>query len=120
MPKTSSVIILSNTELEKQFEYILSIIERHQLSAVTHVNAEILLTNWTIGEYISNQLQSAQWGNKVVSDLADYIKRHNPKLRGYSKRNLYNMVKFYDTYSQDRFHTLAQSLHVDEFVQLKP
>lgn len=118
MPKTSSVIILSNTELEKQFEYILSIIERHQLSAVTHVNAEILLTNWTIGEYISNQLQSAQWGNKVVSDLADYIKRHNPKLRGYSKRNLYNMVKFYDTYSHDQFHTLAQSLHVDEFVQL--
>ena len=118
MTKISNLITLPNVDLEKQFDYILSIIEQHRLSAVAYVNTEVLLTNWTIGEYISHQLQSANWGAKVVSDLADYIKRHNPQLRGYSKRNLYNMVKFYETYSQEQFITLTQSLQVDEFVQL--
>ena len=43
------------------------------------VNSEALLTNWEIGQYISMQLRSSVWGARVVSDLADYLKRQNPK-----------------------------------------
>lgn len=105
-------------ELERQFEQINVIIEQHRNAAITQVNTEALLTNWEVGQYISTQLKSSRWGDKVVSELADYLKRKNPKLRGYSKRNLYNMVKFYEMYSRDSFAILTNSLAVDEFVQL--
>lgn len=110
----------SNGEMifAQQFEYVNSIIERHQYTAIRQVNNEALLTNWEVGQYISLQLKSATWGNKVVSELAEYLKRMNPKRRGYSKRNLYNMVKFYELYSISDFARLTTSLKIDSFVQL--
>ena len=90
-------IIPSQTELEKQFEYVNTIIEQHRSLAIAKVNTEALLTNWEVGQYISMQLKSARWGAKVVSELADYLKRLNPRRKGYGKRNLYNMVNFYRT-----------------------
>ena len=110
-------IIPSQAELEKQFEFVNSLIERHRSSAVIAVNTEALQMNWEIGQYISAQLKSARWGTKVVSDLADYLKRQNPKRRGFSKRHLYNMVKFYDTYSTGSFTHIISSLQLPEIVQ---
>ena len=57
-------------------------------------------------------------GTKVVGDLADYLKRQNPRRRGLSKRNLYNMVKFYDVYSRPIFIDRISQLNINEFVQL--
>ena len=106
------------TKLEQQFEYVNSLIERHRSSAIAKVNMEALLTNWEVGQYISQQLKSAQWGAKVVSELADYLKRMNPRRKGYSKRNLYNMVGFYETYSSESFLGFIDTLHLDKLVQL--
>ncbi|MBR3411637.1 MAG: DUF1016 family protein [Bacteroidales bacterium] len=106
------------TKLEQQFEYVNSLIERHRSSAIAKVNIEALLTNWEVGQYISQQLKSAQWGAKVVSELADYLKRMNPRRKGYSKRNLYNMVGFYETYSSESFLGFIDTLHVDTLLQL--
>jgi len=39
-------IIPSQTELEKQFEYVNSLIEQHRSLAIAKVNTEALLTNW--------------------------------------------------------------------------
>ena len=66
------IIVPSETELEKQFEFINSLIERHRSSAIALVNTEAMQMNWEIGQYISLQLKTARWGTKVVSDLADY------------------------------------------------
>lgn len=110
-------INLNQIELECQFEYVNSIIEQHRSSAITKVNTEALLTNWEIGQYISMQLKSSAWGTKVVSDLADYLKRQNPKRRGFGKRHLYNMVKFYETYSREGFTNIVVNLNVHEIIQ---
>lgn len=82
------------------------------------VNTTALQMYWEIGQYISLQLKSARWGTKVVGDLADYLKRQNPRRRGLSKRNLYNMVKFYDVYSRPIFIDRISQLNINEFVQL--
>ena len=105
-------------DLEKQFAYVDAIINRHRGSAIAMVNVESLLTAWEVGQYISFQLKSSQWGAKVVSDLADYLKRQNPRRRGYGKRHLYNMVKLYETYSTGDFHQLVGNLKLNEIVQL--
>ena len=111
-------IIPNLTQLEKQFEYVNSLIEQHRSSAIAKVNMEALQTNWEVGQYISQQLKSAHWGAKVVSDLADYLKRMNPRRKGYGKRNLYNMVSFYETYSSESFLGFIGNLHLDNLVQL--
>ena len=115
--KQEITIIPNQIELEKQFEYVNSIIEQHRSSAIAKVNTEALQTNWEIGQYISMQLKSSVWGAKVVSDLADYLKRQNPKRRGFGKRHLYNMVKFYETYSREEFANIINGLKLSEIVQ---
>lgn len=107
----------NQAELERQFAFVNSMIERYRSSAISMVNTAALQMNWEIGQYISMQLKSARWGTKIVCDLADYLKRTNPKQRGFGKRHLYNMVKFYDTYSAKPFLNTLSNLHLPEFVQ---
>lgn len=117
--KTVQIITSNPDDFERQFAYVDSITNKHRTTAIATVNMESLLTAWEVGQYISIQLKSSHWGSKVVSELADYLKRQNPKRRGFGKRHLYNnMVKFYDTYSTDEFRHLGEHLKLDEFVQL--
>lgn len=109
--------ISERDELTRQFEYVNSLIERHRFNAITKVNIEVLLTSWEVGEYISIQLKTSRWGSKVVSELADYLKLQNPQRRGFGKRHLYNMVKFYDLYSRVEFSEMIKILHLSEIVQ---
>lgn len=115
--KQEITLIPNQVELEKQFEHVNSLIEQHRSSAIAKVNTEALQANWEVGQYISMQLKSSRWGTKVVSDLADYLKRQNPKRRGFGKRHLYNMVKFYETYSKGEFRNVAERLRLPEIVQ---
>ena len=116
---TENITIVPNqSELETQFAFVNSLIERYRSSAIAMVNTTALQMYWEIGQYISLQLKSARWGTKVVGDLADYLKRQNPRRRGLSKRNLYNMVKFYDVYSRPIFIDRISQLNINEFVQL--
>ena len=115
--KNKITSISERDELTKQFEYVNSLIERHRFNAITKVNIEVLLTSWEVGEYISIQLKTSRWGSKVVSELADYLKLQNPQRRGFGKRHLYNMVKFYDLYSRVEFSEMIKILHLSEIVQ---
>jgi predicted nuclease of restriction endonuclease-like (RecB) superfamily len=46
-------------------------------------------------------LETAVWGEGVVDELARYIERRFPNLRGFTRRNLFRMRQFYDTYRDD-------------------
>ena len=105
------------SDIEKQFEFVDTLINKHLDRAVQNINTEMLYTYWEVGQYISERLKSSAWGEKVVTDLADYLKRRNPKRRGYGKRHLYNMVRFFDTYNQDIFTKLIAELPLPKFVQ---
>lgn len=117
MMKQDMINTVHKEELEKQFEYVNTIIEQHRSVAIAQVNTEALLANWEIGRFVSMQLKSSAWGSKVVSDLADYLKRQNPKRRGFGKRHLYNMVKFYETYCRDEFISITKTLKLSPIVQ---
>lgn len=106
-----------DANLEREFAYIDSLISSHTNMAIAKVNAEALQTYWEVGAFISEKLKSAQWGDHVVSELADYLKRHNPKRRGYGKRTLYNSVRLYETYSSPAFSEIIERLQLSEFVQ---
>lgn len=102
---------------EQQFEEIRGIITMHRERALREVNEESLLMSWTVGRIVSDKLKSNKWGSKVVTQLSEYLRTKDPTLKGYSRRNIYNMVMFYDEYSSEVFRDYLQSLPLSEFVQ---
>lgn len=86
-------------ELSKQFSVIVSLIKQSQGNAVKAVNTELVNLYWNIGAFITQQLAQANWGEKTVDELADYIQTNNPELKGFNRRGLYRMKSFYETYS---------------------
>ena len=105
-------------KIEKEFEIVNNIIEWHWNRAVGLANAESLMTYWAVGAFVSERLKKAQWGSKTVEALCDYLKMRNPKRKGYGKRNVYNMVEFYEAYSGLEFKSVSERLKLHEFVQM--
>lgn len=102
---------------EKQFEEIRSLITMHRERALREVNEESLQMSWTVGRIVSGKLKSNEWGSKVVTQLSEYLRTKDPTLKGYSRRNIYNMVMFYDEYSSKTFIERLQGLSLPDFVQ---
>ena len=111
-----SNVILSQ---EQQFDEVINIILQHQGRASRAVNEEMLLMAWNVGGYVSNKLKTEEWGSKVVTQLSEYIRTKQPKLKGYSRSSIYNMVLFYEEYSSERFLSTASQYLSKEFVQPK-
>jgi hypothetical protein len=42
---------------------------------VKAVNKEMINLYWNVGQYISNQVLNATWGDKTVDDLAHFIQK---------------------------------------------
>lgn len=92
------------TELVSQeFSSIYSIINLHRQRALQEVNNDSLLIAWNVGSFVSQKIALSEWGSSVVSELSDYLRTKDPSLKGYSRRTIYKMVQFYDTYSNPQF-----------------
>ena len=104
-------------EIEQQFEEVRNIILLHRTKALQNVNEESLLMSWEVGRFVSKHLKSNEWGSKVVTQLSEYLRTKDPSLKGYGRRNLYNMVKFYEAYSSEPFVARIASLSLPAFVQ---
>jgi predicted nuclease of restriction endonuclease-like (RecB) superfamily len=87
----------------RQFSEVVRMIHNARYSAIKSVNAELVKLYWSIGEYISRKVSSAEWGDAVVDNLADYIRDRYPEYKGFTRRGLYRMRQFYETYSHDKF-----------------
>ncbi len=83
------------------FNEVLRLIDEARARAFAAVNQELVGLYWRIGEYISRKLESAAWGEGVVQQLANYIARTHPDLKGFTRPNLFRMRQFYETYQDD-------------------
>ena len=113
------VNIQASTPVEKDFQQVHDIVVFHRSEVARKVNTEMLQMTWEIGQYISARIKSASWGAKVVDELSEYLQQQEPGSRGFGRRNLYNMVTFYDKYSTPEFCEIAKSLTNSLFVQHK-
>lgn len=96
--------------LNTDFANVLDIIQGYRSRAVQTINHASVMTAWHVGAYVSNKIKSAQWGAKVVQQLAEYIHTQDPTLKGWSRRTIYKMVQFYDVYSSEQFIARATML----------
>ena len=80
------------------FAQILRIIEAGRASAFAAVNVALIETYWSIGQQLSVRVLEADWGKGVVKELALWLSREEPDLKGFSASNLWRMKQFYETY----------------------
>lgn len=96
-------------KLETQFSEIKLLITQARNKTFFAVNSELVALYWKVGEYVSNKLKHSLWGDGVVEQLSDYLKQQDPYLKGFNKRGIYQMVQFYDTYSNPNFIEILPS-----------
>lgn len=99
-------------EFQQQFTHISDLIADAKRRAFQAVNKELVMLYWQIGEYVSQQVAAKTWGDGTVQALAEYINRQDPTLKGFTKRGLYRMRQFYETYAD----TASLSATVQEVI----
>lgn len=84
--------------LEKQFSEISKLIRESKEKALLSVNTELINLYWNIGKYVCKKLETAEWGSGIVKELAEYIEKANPGIKGFSVKNIWRMKSFYEIY----------------------
>ena len=86
---------------DKRFAEVASLISTARQRAVQAVNIELIDLYWRVGAYISAKLETAEWGDGVVDQLARYLAQTQPGLRGFTRANLFRMRQFYESYRNE-------------------
>ena len=101
-------IIASQATTQSLYQDACAIIDQAKETAYRQVNETLIKRNWLLGFRIQHEVlkdKRAEYGEQVVKNLANaLIKRYG---RGFSMRNLYNFVSFYQNH-QDIFHSVSR------------
>lgn len=92
------------------FEIIRDIITQGKQKALISANYYFLEVYWQIGGFISYKLKTGNWGEKIVENLAEWLKNVEPALKGFSRRDLYRMKEFYEIWSSDSINDLCRKM----------
>jgi predicted nuclease of restriction endonuclease-like (RecB) superfamily len=84
-----------------RFNEVLALIQSARQQAVQAVNTQLIDLYWQVGGDISRKMEKAEWGDSVISQLAEHLAQTQPGLRGFTRPNLFRMRQFYDTYRGD-------------------
>lgn len=96
--------------MNKSFSDIINLIQHSRNNAVRAVNTELINLYWNVGAYIKQKLAISEWGDKTVDELANFIQKSNPELKGFNRRGIYRMIQFYETYVETQ---LTSSVYND-------
>ncbi len=91
----------TDSPLAATFAEVVHLIEQARQRAYRAVDTELVRLYWSLGEYISAKLAAAEWGEGVVDNLAQHLARTLPGQRGFTRRNLFRMRQFFETYRGD-------------------
>ena len=86
----------------------------------TTVNSELVILYWNVGKIIKTQIlrdDKPEYGKSVIRNLSQELVSEYG--RGYSQRNLFNMVKLYEVFGNEKIlHTLCTKLTWSHFRKL--
>lgn len=84
------------------------------------LNSEMVLLYWSIGKHIRNEIldqTETRYGEEVIKNLSKKLSQEYG--RGCSRSNLFNMIKFYDKFSEEEIvQTLSGQLSWSHFVEM--
>jgi predicted nuclease of restriction endonuclease-like (RecB) superfamily len=110
LPANPGSSIRSTKEESESFSEIVGLIAASRERALQAVNTALIELYWKIGEIISRKIEAAEWGDAVVDRLAQFIATTEPGMRGFTRRNLFRMRRFYETYRETAIVTPLVSL----------
>ena len=87
--------------LDTNFSEIINMIETRRNNAYRKVNEELIGLYWDFGKYISEKVNDSNWGDKIVDKLVEFMKREYPTMKGFTRRGIYRMKQFYETYKDN-------------------
>ncbi|MBX8566177.1 PDDEXK nuclease domain-containing protein [Pseudomonas cichorii] len=95
----------------ERFDEVLALIYNARQQVIQAVNSRLIELYWQVGAYISRKLEQAEWGDAVVSQLADHLAQTQPGLRGFTRSNLFRMRQFYEVYrAEEKVAALPRQL----------
>jgi predicted nuclease of restriction endonuclease-like (RecB) superfamily len=93
------------------FAEITRLIDSARQRAYQAVNTTLIELYWQVGAYLSDKIAAVEWGEGVVEQLAQHIASTQPGLKGFTRRNLFRMRQFYETYcGQEEVSPLVREL----------
>ena len=84
--------------LTHQFAEVITLIQQARQRSFQRINADLIDLYWNIRAYISQKIAATEWGQGTVDQLAKFIEQNHPDLRGFTRRGLYRMKQFHETY----------------------
>ena len=87
--------------LNLNFDYIVEMIEKRKNNAYRKVNEELILLYFDIGKYLCDLMDTSGYGDKITTKAVEFMKNNYPNVRGFNKRNVERMIKFYRIYKDD-------------------
>ena len=88
-----------------EFQQISQLVEQARYRAFHKANEELILLYFKVGGIVSVKVKEGTWGESIVDQLAQFINTRHPGLKGFNRRGLYRMKRFYETYTSSDFVT---------------
>jgi len=105
---------MPNNSRHKEFEQIVLLIDEARNRVYSKVNTELVTLYFNVGKIVSEKVAVGTWGDGTVNELAAYIQEKQPSLIAFTRRGLYRMKQFYETYTDSQFlSSLPPRLLVD-------
>ena len=84
---------------------LIHIIEESRQNALKKVNEELIKMYWKVGEFLSKETEHASYGDAYIDEISREIQETFPGIKGFNRRGLYRMKKFYQTYKDNEIVT---------------
>ena len=114
---TSPKEALRPTQPTPLLDGVRALIEATRRRVAATVNTELTMLYWQIGKHIREELlrgERAEYGEQIVSTLSRQLVAEYG--RGFTKRNLFNMIHFADVFPQEEIvHALSAQLSWTHF-----
>ncbi len=91
--------IIKDDDYKNFIHHIKSQIQSSQIKASISVNQELLKLYWTLAALIVEKQKSSKWGDGLIKQVAQDLKKEFPDMKGFSRTNLLYMKKWYLFYT---------------------
>lgn len=99
MKTIANTAVLTTPEYRQFIEDLKTRVTAARISAARAVNRTLILLYLDIGRGIVEKQQALGWGESVVEMVSANLRRAFPQISGFSQRNVWDMRRLYETYT---------------------
>jgi len=102
------MINLLNSKAYKSFvTEVKEQIKSSQVKAALSVNSSVIHLYWQLGKLIVQKQKENSWGDLVIEQLSHDLKSEFPNTSGFSRRNLFDIRRFFLFYNSEEMQQLG-------------